>query len=303
MHIGLHKTGSTFMQSIASRNQMRLIASDLYFRRQTGYPAHHDQAWRLLRGDFSGVDKMVQEATVTGARDLLISSEDLESLLFRPDLAAALAARLREAGYDHVAFAMFLRNPAESFWSLYAEISKHIYIDPIAMFCDAMRLGYVYVERPSSIYVKPPYWYFSFDHEQNVARFHEAMSATAGANRYSLRLYDFHEDDGFLGRRFFADLGVLGAISQMPSRADRNERQGAATVQANYVGHVLSQLSTRAGDVLNDSLVQRTAFTAEQRAHIANAIETRYRRGAARLLDRFREPPPGRHAAAADHVT
>jgi hypothetical protein len=89
VHIGLHKTGSTFMQSIASRNHLRLIASDLYFRRETGYPAHHDQAWRVLRGDFSGVDRLVQEATVTGARDLLISSEDLEGLLFRPGRAAS----------------------------------------------------------------------------------------------------------------------------------------------------------------------------------------------------------------------
>ena len=284
VHLGFHKTGSTYIQSTAHKNFHSLLEKNFYFRREIGYPAHHRQAWAILERDFSGLDRMIEEAEIAGASDLLISSEDLESLVFRPDLAIEVAHRLLDADYDQVVFAMFLRNPGESFWSIYSEISKHLYIDPMAMLTDALRLGYVYVERPHSRTIKSPYWHFCFDHGAYIPRFRDALRRDRRGNQLAARTYNYHDPDGFLGRRFFADLGVLDAIKALPPLAARNGRPTCSAVQANYVERALGQLTPGVAGKLETRIQERTCFSTDERAVMASAIENRFGPGLSRAL-------------------
>lgn len=284
VHLGLHKTGSTYIQSTAHKNFHALLEKNLYFRREIGYPAHHPQAWAILERDFSGLDRMIEEAEIAGASDLLISSEDLESLVFKPDLAIEVAHRLLDADYDQVVFAMFLRNPGETFWSVYSEISKHLYIDPMAMLTDALRLGYVYVERPHSRTIKSPYWHFCFDHGTYIPRFRDALRRDRRGNQLGARVYNYHDAENFLGRRFFADLGVLETINVLPSAAARNGRLTRNAVQANYVERALRQLTPGAANRLESSVQLRTRFSTDERAAIASSIENRFGPGLSRAL-------------------
>jgi hypothetical protein len=276
VHLGFHKTGSTFIQSAAHKNFHALIEKNLYFRREIGYPGHHPQAWAMLEGDFSGLDRVIEEAEIAGARDLLISSEDLESLVFKPDLAIEIARRLLDADYDQVIFAMFLRNPGELFWSLYSEISKHIYVDAISMLSDVLRLGYVYIERPHSRTIKSPYWHFCFDHGTYIPRFRDALRQDRRGNQLGARVYSYHDSDIFLGRRFFADLGVLDAIKILPSVGARNGRLTQGVVQSNYLERALGQLTPGVARIFEGRVRERTLFSTEERAAISNAIDKRF---------------------------
>ncbi|HEX4739779.1 MAG TPA: hypothetical protein VH353_00440 [Caulobacteraceae bacterium] len=284
VHLGLHKTGSTYIQSTAHKNFHALLEKNLYFRREVGYPAHHPQAWAILERDLSGLDRMIEEAEIAGASDLLISSEDLESLVFKPDLAIEVAHRLLDADYDQVVFAMFLRNPGETFWSIYSEISKHLYIDPMSMLTDALRLGYVYVERPHSRTTKSPYWHFCFDHGTYIPRFRDALRRDRRGNQLGARVYRYDDADTFLGRRFFADLGVLDAIKVLPSAAARNGRLTRDAVQANYVERALRQLTPTVAGSLEAGLQERTRFSTNERVAMADAIENRFGPGLSRAL-------------------
>ena len=38
VHVGFHKTGSTFIQSVAHKNFRSLLENNLYFRREIDYP-------------------------------------------------------------------------------------------------------------------------------------------------------------------------------------------------------------------------------------------------------------------------
>jgi hypothetical protein len=284
VHLGFHKTGSTYIQSTAHKNFHTLLENNCYFHREIGYPAHHSQAWAMLERDFSGLDRMIEEAEIAGASDLLISSEDLESLVFKPDLAIEVAHRLLDADYDQVVFAMFLRNPGETFWSIYSEISKHVYVDAMAMLSDALRLGYVYVERPHSRTIKSPYWHFCFDHGTHIPRFREALRRDRRGNQLGARVYSYHDADTFLGRRFFADLGVLEAIKVLPSSAARNGRLTRDAVQTNYLDRALGQLTPGVAGRLEPHVQDRTRFSTDERAAIASTIEKRFGYGLSRAL-------------------
>jgi hypothetical protein len=51
LHIGLHKTASTAFQTLCRDNAARLLEHGVHWRVHEGYPAHHDTAWPMLRGD------------------------------------------------------------------------------------------------------------------------------------------------------------------------------------------------------------------------------------------------------------
>ena len=238
----------------------------------------------MLEGDFSGLDQMIEEAEIAGASDLLISSEDLESLVFKPELAVDVAHRLLDANYDQVVFAMFIRSPGETFWSIYSELSKHVYMDVVSMLCDVLRLGYLYVEKPQSRTVKTPYWHFCFDHGTYIPRFHEALRRDRRGNQLATRVYSYHEADTFLGRRFFADLGVLEAIKALPSAAARNGRLTQEAVRTNYVERALRQLTPAVAAKLEGRVCERALFSAEERMAIASAIDRRFGAGLPRAL-------------------
>lgn len=179
---------------------------------------------------------------------------------------------------------MFLRNPGETFWSVYSEISKHVYVDALSLLSDVLRLGYVYVERPHSRTVKAPYWHFCFDHGAHIPRFREALRRDRRGNQLGARVYSYHDADTFLGRRFFADLGVLEAIKVLPSAAARNERLTRDAVQANYLERALRQLTPGVAGTLEARVRDRTQFSTDERAAITSTIEKRFGVGFPRAL-------------------
>jgi hypothetical protein len=73
----------------------------------------------------------------------------------------------------------------------------------------------------------------------------------------------------------------------MPGKAAINARLTNGHVQSNYLGLVRTHLTTLSADKLSETLIQRTSFTTEQRAHIAVAIESRFLQGSRRVLRRY----------------
>src|SRR3546814_8844165 len=61
VHMGLHKTGSTYLQHIFNDNHEALLGRGVYYQKQPGYPAHHFGAWDILRGDTSRSEEHTSE--------------------------------------------------------------------------------------------------------------------------------------------------------------------------------------------------------------------------------------------------
>src|SRR5215469_2542574 len=144
-------------------------------------------------------------------------------------------------------------------------------MDGLSMLSDVLRLGYLYVERPHSRTVKTTYWHFCFDHGTHIPRFHESLRRDRRGNQLGIRVDSYHEADTFLGRRFFADMGVLDAIKALPPAAARNGRLPQESVRANYVERALRQLTPALAAKLESRICERAQFSLDERAAIANA--------------------------------
>jgi hypothetical protein len=79
VHIGLHKTGSTWLQQMLLDNRTALaLAGFWYADTVIGYPAHHPAADVLLVGDGAPLAEMVLDARRAGCHTVILSSENLE---------------------------------------------------------------------------------------------------------------------------------------------------------------------------------------------------------------------------------
>jgi len=162
VHIGLHKTGSTYLQYLLNGNHAALARAGFWYAPQPGYPAHHHAAWRLLAGDGAPLAAMIADARQAGCHTLILSSEDLEGALHDPRPLAAIAAAAREGGVDAVAWHVVLREAGAVFASLFAQLQHHIYADSLQMFHDCLRRGHLFYDQPMPG-EGTPYWYYSFD--------------------------------------------------------------------------------------------------------------------------------------------
>lgn len=204
IHIGAHKTGSTYVQHILNDRHEALLAAGSYYEHQPGYPAHHPAAWSLLRGDAGPVRRMAAAAREAGAARLIVSSEDLDALIYRTDLALGLCAALQQEGVQSIRFVAVLRRPSELFWSLYSELASHEFTDVLQMYYAALKLGYVYVERPIYSIPTTPFWKFCFDLARDLPQFAAQLRA-AGCH---LTTYDFAACARFPGDALLESLGV-----------------------------------------------------------------------------------------------
>jgi hypothetical protein len=93
LHIGLHKTASTAFQTLCRDNAARLLEHGVHWRVHEGYPAHHDEAWSLLRGEARRVTDMAEAREAGADRCALISSEELDYVLQVPQKAQASRRR------------------------------------------------------------------------------------------------------------------------------------------------------------------------------------------------------------------
>jgi hypothetical protein len=231
VHMGLHKTGSTLVQYLAAYNAKALLRQGVYFEPNLGYPAHHDESADVLRGDFCRLVKSVSRASQLGAQTVFISSENFENLLFAPETALGLASALKTAGCDKIVFALYVRDQAETFWSLYSELSRHVPLDAVEMLRFVLSRGFYAVEPSLNREAGLRQWRFSFDHVRILARFREALAV---APDVSLRVYDFHAFARHPGDAMFRDIGADSAITRLPRLMTLNKSLTCEEVRENY---------------------------------------------------------------------
>ena len=158
VHIGLHKTASTYFQHVLNDNHAAFARHGLWYEQQAGYPAHHHAAWQLLTGNGAPLAAMIAHAQAAQCDALLLSSEDLEAALHDPRPIDTILATARAMGIDDIEWHTVLRDPGQCFASLYAQLQHHIYADATQLFYDAMRRGFIHIDQPMPG-EGTPYWY------------------------------------------------------------------------------------------------------------------------------------------------
>lgn len=196
IHFGLHKTGSTSIQQFLNANTKQLLELGVFYAPQSDYPAHHEVAWGVLNGELQQLANQYECGKNSNATTLIFSSEDLESLIFRWDLAEQLEAKLLYLGATSIEYVAYVRSPVSTFWSAYYEMAKHTYVDLLQMANDVLRKGYFFLENPHGSNGGCPYWYYCFDYDAFLSPF--VIRADQKAE-IAVSLYDFHGDHDYLG--------------------------------------------------------------------------------------------------------
>jgi len=132
LHIGLHKTGSTTLQTMVLANHGRLDRQGIYVprTRTDNYTrAHHQLAWELLGKKSRGVvpggfDELKKELAARGMPDdILVSSEDFEWCLANKGGLRQLRKVFAEMGY-RLRLIAYIRPQIASINSVYAQVTK-----------------------------------------------------------------------------------------------------------------------------------------------------------------------------------
>lgn len=173
VHCGLHKTGTSALQWVLGTHAERLKAAGLLVPRsgRGAVIGHHNIAWELGRDRrFNPLAGGLQAlgAEIRGfAGDVIVSSEDFESLLPNPAALAPLAGLAREAGHE-VTFVVYLRSQASYLASLYRQCLKEGFGEEYAAFVE---------EALEDGMVRRKEWRFQFD----FARALEGPASLEGA--------------------------------------------------------------------------------------------------------------------------
>lgn len=131
IHAGLHKTGTTSLQSVLLNNRKNLSEQDFYYP-LTGIPdqahGHHNIAWQLshdrrYRPEWGDLRALLKEIEQTDGHKIILSSEDFECSLLRPQRLNKLLNDFKSRNYK-VCLLIYLRNPLDYLTSLYLELLK-----------------------------------------------------------------------------------------------------------------------------------------------------------------------------------
>lgn len=223
IHCGLHKTGTTAIQQIFSAHREILLAHNVLYPRSDQFGGHHNLAWALTR------DRRLSQSGVTWRQaldeiscfdgDAVLSSEDFESSLHRPDHLSAIAQAIRGTGRQPCVV-VYTRGADAYIESLYLELLKHQY---------AVSFGAYQREIRQTGFLKYQEWVFQFD----IDRVWSALREVPGL-QFVQRDYQ-----GSYGQGVAADfLSVLG----LPPRAFGqavlsrfNQRRAAAASIATFL--------------------------------------------------------------------
>ena len=281
VHMGLHKTGSTYLQHVLNGNHQALLATGVYYEEQPGYPAHHFAAWDLLRGDPTRLVQMIEAAQQSGCHTTIFSSEDLEGLLFDENAAALLEEAASAAGAQSVEWHMCVRDTGAYFSSLHSQLQHHVYADPVAMLCEVLRDGVVMILDPSRGQEGTPFWCYCFDHFRYI-------SAFAGRTAHPVLLHDFRDAQPFPGWGVVDAAGGMGAIRALPGADARNSRLSDAAVLEGYCEQVLRLLDSDEQRRLVKPLVEQQVRCGQASiAGYADVIGKRYAESTAAALRSF----------------
>jgi hypothetical protein len=281
VHIGLHKTGSTYLQHIMNDNHEGLQAAGVYYEQQPGYPAHHFAAWDILRGDASSVGRMIGEARQAGCETVILSSEDLEAAIFDRSAAEAIEAAALDAGVEAIEWHLCVRDAGQYFSSLYAQLQHHVFADPASMLWEVLRDGMIMIIDPLRGGPGTPFWCYCFDHDRYVSAFAEQTA-------HPVFLHDFRDRQPFPGWSILEAAGALGAVSVLPGDEARNGRMSADAVRLGYSDQILRLLPDEAmrgrlEGLLNDQLRQNGTVIDDY----ARIVSERFAASTAAALERF----------------
>ena len=250
LHIGLHKTASTAFQTLCRDNAAALGASGVFWRVHDGYPAHHDEAWSLLRGEAGAISDYVAEARAAGAQTAILSSEELDYVLHVPQKALAMEAEARDAGVTDVIWAAALRRPSEAFRSHISELTKHgIHLDPLQGYLEIMRSGGLHFTGRHNGGAQFWNWYFTFDYDRYVTRLRDTVPGQVLA-------YDYHggaSASGGAGSSCGGTGGPGAAGCADGARSRQCAAAGKRAITANLAsilrahGHVEAEIATVIG--------------------------------------------------------
>jgi len=136
LHVGIHKTGTTSIQTLISANAPALASIGIhvpYMGRpvnffKTPYVGQHNVAWELngytqFQAADGGLEQMADEIARINAPTVLISSEDFEFLHTKPAQIARLAETFKALGRD-VRVILYLRAQHDYAHAIYNEHSK-----------------------------------------------------------------------------------------------------------------------------------------------------------------------------------
>lgn len=194
--------------------------------------------------------QLLDGARQAKCKRVIISSEDLEGILFddRPLQAIKRAARIGLA--SRVEFHVVLRDPGAAFASLFRELAKHTYADAVALFHSVMERGFIHMVEPGG---GVPYWYYSFDYSRDLAKLEERSACT-------VRAYDFTDADPFPGWRIVGDL--VPALESMPGEGARNAKSSDFETARLFEEHltrvgVHREIDLSSLDQLSDAVSER----------------------------------------------
>lgn len=260
VHLGFHKTGSTYLQHLLNLNHDPLRASGVYYERQDDYPAHHLAAWDILRGDTLRLRTMLEAARAAGCHTTILSSEDLEGLIFDPAAVCAIEDEALASGVTQIEWHLCLRDPGEYFSSLYAELQHHVFADAAAMLFDVLRDGMIMMLDPLRGEGGTPFWCYCFDPHRYVAAF-------ATRTEHPVFAHDYRDAHPYPGWRMIERVGALDAIRRIPGAEARNARLAAAAVQEGHRDQILRLLPDQAQRQMVLPLIQ--AHVAQSSASIS----------------------------------
>ncbi len=284
VHLGFHKTASTFLQQLLTGNRDRLAAHGVWYDAEAVCGAHHPIANPLLAGDPAPFAAMIARARDADCHTILFSSENLEALPFVPDVAALLEATAAAAGVEAIDYHAVLREPGAYFESLHAQLSRHTYADTGHMFSEVMKKGALFMPEPHFFPGAAPYWFFSFDH----AAFLESFAAPGR----DLMVHDYAEAGPYPGWRLVDRLGIADLLTVVPSENERNHRLSTGRVAANFLDRLAEAVDDPAlwasvADAARASVATNFATVGP----FARAVGTRYAPSYRRAVERFAPAP------------
>ena len=132
LHIGTHKTGTTTIQDVLTRDPTVLATHGIYVPRAGRFGAaggHHNLEEELNRSpnfdpSHGDLASLAREIAGCNAPTVVISSENLEHLFTRPEALERLRQTLDDAGF-RTRVVVYLRNRYDYARSLYLELRKH----------------------------------------------------------------------------------------------------------------------------------------------------------------------------------
>ncbi len=250
VHAGLHKTGTTSLQSFLASAADELRQRGILYPQSGIYGvAHHNIAWQITRdrrfvSSLGTIEDLANEVAKFDG-DVILSSEDFESLLDEPERFAPLRSYpvFREREFIVV---MYVRDQGSYVESLYLELLKHGLEQDFMLF-----LQPVLHDRK----LQAREWTFHFDYAGIYARW-------AACDRANLIVRNCHQLTGDSTITDFCSLVCPDLI----------EKAAGVTIRANIRGELQSSLLRFYSNRVGRPLTQREEETIQ---HICEALNGR----------------------------